>query len=46
MVKLFVTTVIVIFIALLIDVALLHHQATVGKLSWKLKLFPDLGGQL
>lgn len=46
MLKLFVTTAIVVFIALLIDVALLHHQATVGKLFWKLKLFPDLGGQL
>lgn len=46
MIKLFTTTALIVFVAILIDVALLHHQATVGKLPWKLKLFPDIGGYL
>ncbi len=46
MMKLFLVTSIIVFIAILIDVALLHYQATVGKLPWKLKLLPDIGGYL
>ena len=46
MIKLFTTTAIIVFVGILIDVALLHYQATHGKLPWKLKLFPDIGGYL
>jgi hypothetical protein len=46
MLKLLITAAIVVFIAMLMDVASLHYQATVGKLPWKLKLFPDIGGYL
>jgi hypothetical protein len=46
MVKLLTTAAIIVFIAMLIDIAMIHHQATVGKLPWKLKLFPDIGGYL
>jgi hypothetical protein len=42
----FLTTAAVVFIALLLDVALLHRQATVGKLPFKVKIFPDVGGSL
>jgi len=44
--KMLLTTATVVFIAVLIDVCFLHYQATVGKLPWKLKLLPDIGGQL
>lgn len=46
MTKLLVTTAVIVFIAILIDISLLHHQATVGKLPWKIKLLPDIGGYL
>lgn len=46
MIRLLVMTAITVFAAILLDISLLHHQATVGKLPWKLKLFPDIGGYL
>ena len=46
MMKLFLVTAAIVFVAILIDVSLLHYQATVGKLPWKLKLLPDIGGYL
>jgi hypothetical protein len=44
MMKMFLTTALVVFLALLIDVALLHRSATMGKLPFKIKLFPEIGG--
>lgn len=36
-------TAIVVLVAVILDVVLLHHQATRGKLPFKIKLFPDFG---
>lgn len=46
MTKLFVTTVIVIFFATLVDIAILYYKATGGEMFWKIKIFPDIGGLL
>ncbi len=46
MIKLLTVTAAIVFIAILIDTGLLYRQATVGKLPWKIKLFPDIGGYL
>ena len=46
MLKLIGTLAAIVFVATLLDLALLHRQATVGKLMWKIKLLPDIGGML
>jgi len=46
MIKLLVTTAVIVFVALLLDVSLLHYQATVGKLPWKLNLLPNIKDML
>jgi hypothetical protein len=46
MLKLLCTTAIVVFFATILDLALLHRHATVGKLMWSIKLLPNIGGQL
>jgi hypothetical protein len=46
MVKLLVTTAVIVFFATLVDLSFLHYQATVGKSFWKMKIFPDIGSLL
>jgi hypothetical protein len=40
-----IATATIVLIAMLIDVGLLHRQATQGKLPFRIKLMPDIGGQ-
>lgn len=46
MIRLLIVTASIVFLAILVDIALLYYQATIGKLFWKVKIFPDIGGLL